>query len=137
MLPNLIAFVVFATTTALPNTNPSDWIGVWQGDLDGQPGVVLTLAEDNGSLDGTLVLNVVSRDGGQPHIIAHEPHTLVQPRLDGARLSFRVKRMDGSSAPTEFTAELTSPDHARIHCLNCGDDAPTVEMTRLEVHPTR
>ena len=117
---------------ALVSSTPSDWVGVWQGELDGQPGVVLTLAQDNGTLDGTLVLNIITRDGGQPHILAHEPHTLMQPHLDGSRLSFRVKRIGASPVPAEFTVELTSHGHAKIHCLNCGDDSPTVEMTKQD-----
>lgn len=132
MQETLCALLIAATTIAAQSSSSSNWVGVWQGELDGQPSVVLTLAQDNGALEGTLVLNIISRDDGHAHIIAHEPHTLIQPRVDRARLSFRLKRIDGSAAPIDFTAELTAHDHAKIHCLNCGDDAPTVEMIKQD-----
>lgn len=129
------ALCIFVTTTVLADAQaayPGSWVGVWQGELDGQPSVVLTLAQDNGSLEGTLVLNIVSRDNGQPHIIAREPHVLMHLRVDRNTLAFQLKRIDGSNVPMDFTVLLTSSSGARIHCLNCGDDAPTVEMTRLD-----
>jgi hypothetical protein len=60
-------------------------------ELDGQPSVVLTLAQDTDILEGTLVLNIVSRAGGEPRIIAHEPHVLMHVRTEGDILSFQLK----------------------------------------------
>lgn len=133
MHDTLCAF--FLSTALLAATQPnasSDWIGVWQGELDGQPSVTLTLAQDNGALEGTLVLNIINRDGAGPHIVAHEPHTLMQPHIDGVTLSFQLKRIDGTSNPMLFHVEMTSHESANIHCLNCGDDAPTVKMTKQD-----
>lgn len=95
-------------------------MGVWEGQLDGQPSVILTLAEDTGALEGTLVLNGVSRDGGQPHIAVRESHVLVHPLLEGPTLSFRVKRLDSSSPLMDLTVTLKAGGNATIHCLNCG-----------------
>ena len=119
--------LLIATTLAAQSTSPSDWAGVWQGELDGQPSVVLTLAQDNGSLEGTLVLNIITRDGARPHIIAHEPHTLIQPEVHGARLSFRLKRIDGSSAPMNFSVELTSADRARFIATTAAQMFPSLK----------
>ena len=125
-------FVSTALLAATQSSGPSDWVGVWQGELDGQPSVTLTLAQDNGTLDGTLVLNIIARDADQPRIVAHEPHTLMQPRVAGVTLSFQLKRIDGSSDPMRFHVEMTSHESAKIHCLNCGGDAPTVEITKQD-----
>ncbi len=108
------------------------WIGVWQGTLDGQPSVTLTLAEDSGELGGTIVLNMISRDGGQPHVVSIQPHTLVHPRLDAGKLSFELNRPDRSGNPMNFTVALTPEGKARIHCLNCGPDAPTVDLVKAQ-----
>jgi hypothetical protein len=135
MLETICALLIATTTLTIQSISPSEWVGVWQGELDGQPGVVLTLAQDNGALEGTLVLNIITRDGGQPHIMAREPHTLIQPHLDGARLSFHVRRPDGSAEPAGFSVEFTSHNHAKIHCLNCGGDAPFVEMAKAGLTP--
>ena len=58
---------------AAQSNSDAGWVGVWQGELDGQPSVILTLAEDTGTLEGTLVLNIITREGGQPHIVARQP----------------------------------------------------------------
>ena len=127
----LLAATVWCAVSA-QSSNFSPWVGVWQGELDGQPSVVLTLAEDTGTLEGTLVLNIINRDGGQPHVIAHEPHVLMQLRRDGSTLSFQLKRIDGSTPPMEFTVKLAAPNSATIHCLNCGEDAPTVAIIKVD-----
>ena len=132
MHETICALLIAATTLAAQSTNPSDWIGVWQGELDSLPSVTLTLAEDTGTLEGTLVLNIITRDGGLPHIVAREPHVLINPRIDGVRLSFEAKRIDNSSSPMHFSVELTSHQDAKIHCLNCGENAPTVEITKMD-----
>ena len=60
MHETICALLIAATTLAAQSTNPSDWIGVWQGELDSLPSVTLTLAEDTGTLEGTLVLNIIT-----------------------------------------------------------------------------
>jgi hypothetical protein len=124
--------IMMCCAAAQSNSN-SGWVGVWQGELDGQPSVILTLAEDTGTLEGTLVLNIIKREeGGQAHIVAHEPHVLVHPMINGSRLSFQLKRLNPSSPMMDFTVTLTAERSARIHCLTCGDDAPVVEMTKQD-----
>lgn len=107
-------------------------VGVWESKLDGQPGATLTLAQDTGQLGGTIVLNIIQKDdGGQPHVAASEPHVLVNPRVDGDTLSFGVRKIDGSGELLNFTVALTPEGKARIHCINCGAEAPTVDMERV------
>lgn len=81
----LCAFLGGATST-LPQ--PANWLGVWQGQLDGLPSVVLTLAKDSGTLEGTLVLNIITRDNGSPHIVAREVHVMLRTRTQGDTLAF-------------------------------------------------
>ena len=118
------------TNAAVQSNQDAAWVGTWHAELDGQPSAVLTLAEDNGALEGTLVLNGISRGGGQPHIAVRETHVLMHPRLDGRTLSFQVKRIKASSPLMSFTVDLTAQGSARLHCLNCGEDAPVVEMAK-------
>jgi len=133
MQETLCAFLVMTTClSAIQTSGPLDWIGVWQAELDGQPSLVLTLAADDGTLQGTLVLNGISRDGGAPHIAVREVHVLLQPRVSGTTISFEVKQVRGSEKTMDFTVQQTSIGTARIHCLNCGDDAPVVEITKQD-----
>jgi hypothetical protein len=56
--------------------------------------------------------------------------SLVNPQVDGNNLNFEVRKIDGSSDLLNFTVALTPEGKARIHCTNCGKDAPTVDMER-------
>jgi len=107
----------------------ASWVGIWHAELDGQPSAVLTLAEDNGPLEGTLVLNGISHDGGQPRIAVRETHVLMHPRMDGKTFSFQVKRKNASNPLMNFTVVLAAEGTATLRCLNCGVDAPVAEMT--------
>lgn len=126
-----ICCVIFSLLCAAlaQGNRDSDWVGVWQAELDGQPSATLTLAEDTGTLQGKLVLDIISRDSGEPQIIAREPHVLMHPHVEGNMLSFQAKRIDGS-APMQFTVERTAQGAAKIHCLNCGSETPVVELTK-------
>lgn len=127
-----IVCVIFglACAAGAQASNDSDWVGVWQAELHGQPSAVLTLAEDTGSVQGTLVLNGINTNGGTPHIAVHETHVLMHPKVNGTTLSFTVKRLRQSAPTMEFTVQRTTETTAKIHCLNCGDNAPVVEMTK-------
>src|SRR5579871_1831214 len=47
----------------------ANWLGVWQGELEGRPGVTLTVVDDSGELAGTVVFEMISRDKG---VIGHD-----------------------------------------------------------------
>lgn len=128
----LCVLMTMALAVAAQTSNTADWVGVWYGELSGQPGAILTLAKDNGTLEGTLVLNIVNNEGGRSHIVAHEPHVLVGPRVEGNVLSFQIKRIDGSGDLADFTVTLVSPSSATIHCSSCGSDAPAITIAKEE-----
>jgi len=129
-----LAFAAAALCMQVAAQAPANeaWVGIWHADSDGLHTSTLTLADDTGALGGTIVLDMLSRAGGQTHVIASDPHVLMQPRVDGRSLSFdvRVKRRDGSVVTESFIATLTAPGKVDIHCVNCGAEAPVVELTR-------
>ena len=104
----------------------ADPLGIWHGTLEGVPSVALTLADDTGSLDGTIVF--YGLDGETHKAVSVEPHTLLHPTLDGNALTFQVKRPDASL--TAVKVVFISPTKAELHCLNCGDDGPIAELTK-------
>jgi hypothetical protein len=106
------------------------WVGVWEGQLDGQPGVTVTLGRDAGDVEGTIVFNVVSRDGGQAHVIGHDAHVLTHVRLDDSALAFQVIRR-GDSRDLHFTMHLTDDRNARLECADCGGPGST-ELVRIK-----
>jgi hypothetical protein len=107
----------------------AEWVGVWQGELDGQPSVTLTLAEDTGELGGTLVLNMVSREDGSSHVIGSEAHVLMHPHIDGRTLSFQVKQTR-NNRELQVAVTITADGKAQLRCLNCGEDSPVAELVR-------
>ena len=114
----------------------ADWVGIWHAHPDGLPTGTLTLATDTGELGGTMVLDVISHEGGRTHVAAAEPHVLLHPRVNGNTLSFEVKTMRrGVLAPANFTVTRTAPGQATIHCDNCGADSPGIALTRDEYGP--
>jgi hypothetical protein len=128
-----IAFLAGALVGAsAQSTADARWVGIWNADVNGLPTSTLTLATDTGELGGTMVLDMVSDEGGTPHVIASDPHVLINPHVDGGTLSFHVKmqKPDGSVVTRDFTVALASPGNANFHCVNCGADAPVVHLVK-------
>jgi hypothetical protein len=127
------AITLLACAAAAPAPANSAWTGVWQGQLDGQPSVTLTLAEDGGALGGTLVLDLIERQqDGLSRIVAIDPHVLLRAHADGNRLSFEVVRRNDSHTPMRFIVALDGGDKAHLHCLNCGPDTPIADLVRAQ-----
>jgi hypothetical protein len=125
--------ILCACAAAAQPPEDSAWTGVWQGELDGQPAVTLTLADDGGALGGAVVFNLVERqEGGMPHVVSIQPHVLLKPQLNGTTLTFQIMRRDRSESPMQFTVALDGDGKAHIHCLNCGPDAPVAEIVKMQ-----
>jgi hypothetical protein len=128
LIPNAMALVITCALQA-QSTNPTSWLGVWQGELDGQPGVTLTLAQDDGELGGTVVFNAVSRESGTPHVVGSKVHMVKHPSVDGNTLSFEVKRPNDDKL-VKMAAVMEGNEKMKMECVNCGDDRVTVELER-------
>lgn len=125
------AAMLFTCIAAAQAPANAKWKGVWQGELDGQPAVTLTLADDSGALGGTVVFNMIERQTqGLPHVASIQPHILLDPQAAGNTLAFQIMRPDHASL--KFTVTLDGNDKAHIHCLNCGPDAPVAELVRMQ-----
>lgn len=111
------------------NRDYTKWVGVWEGQLDGQPGVTVTLGRDTGDLQGTIVFNVVTRDNGTAHVIGHDAHVLTNVNLKDATLAFHVIRL-GDSQELHLTMKLTNVDKAVLECADCGGPGST-ELARI------
>jgi hypothetical protein len=139
MRRKILVLTVMALAARMPAIAQSsvnqNWIGVWRAHADGQPTDTLTLATDTGQIGGTIVLDMVNNADGTPRIIASEPHVLMNPHLSGNTLSFQVRmnKPGGDSVVRRFLVTLTSPHSSQIQCINCGPDAPQVELTRTSL----
>lgn len=111
------------------------WTGVWQGNLDGVPAVTLTLADDAGEANGTIVFHAIKNDHGHAYAFSTEPHTLIHPRIEGAdgnTISFQVKRGNGSSEILNMSVELGEDGNVHFACSNCGAEGTKAELARMQ-----
>ncbi len=123
-----LASLAFLTTLPLVAQSPElSPLGVWQGTLDGLPGVTLTLANDSGDIGGTVVFNAINGDSHK--ILFIEPHTLLHPKLEGDTLTFQIK-FGGDRTGLARVTVVFNADKAQLHCLDCGPGSPTTELTR-------
>jgi hypothetical protein len=115
--------------TAAAQDQSKPWLGVWESMLDGQPGAIVTLADDTGQLGGTVVLNMINSENGLTRVIGSEAHVLVSPRLDQSTLTFELKKQRAPYSTMDFVMVLKPDGTATIHCTNC-KGAPVVELTK-------
>ena len=108
------------------------WTGVWQGNLDGVPAVILTLANDAGEANGTIVFHAIKNENGHAYSFSTEPHTLIHPRVDGNTISFQVKRGNGSAEILNMAAELGKDGNIQFTCPNCGPEGSKAELERIQ-----
>jgi hypothetical protein len=111
------------------------WTGVWQGTLGGVPAVTLTLADDAGEANGTIVFHAIKNDHGHAYAFSTEPHTLIHPRIEGAEgntISFEVKRGNGSSEILNMSADLGKDGNIHFACSNCGPEGTKAELSRMQ-----
>lgn len=111
------------------------WTGVWQGNLGGVPAVTLTLADDAGEANGTIVFHAIKNDHGHAYSFSTEPHTLIHPRIEGAdgnTISFQVKRGNGSSEILNMSVELVEDGNVRFSCSNCGAEGTKADLARMQ-----
>jgi len=103
-------------------------VGVWRGFANGLPTATLTLAEDAGEIGGTVVFYAI--DGESRRVFSVEPHTLLHAKLEGHTLTFQMKLGGDRAGLARVSVAFGPDDKAMIHCLDCGSDSPTVELTR-------
>jgi hypothetical protein len=111
------------------------WTGVWQSTLGGIPAVTLTLADDAGEANGTIVFHAIKNDHGHAYSLSTEPHTLIHPRIEGAdgnTISFQVKRGNGSAEILNMSVELAEDGSVKFACSNCGHDGTSAKLDRMQ-----
>jgi hypothetical protein len=112
-----------AQVNAGSSATTAKWVGVWQGELEGFPGVVLTLGDDLGDLSGTIVFTAI-RDGA---VAGHATHVILHPHLDDNSFSFQVKRPGRENDIVDMTLSLTGESKGQLVCPKCGASPTAME----------
>jgi hypothetical protein len=117
----------------------SQFTGTWEGQMNGQPGVQITLASESGKLGGTIVFYFqrLGSDGKWQVEGENRPQPLINPQMNGKILNFEVlhhKKHGGSElGPNKkFRLEVTGAKEARLREAGTPDDIPGhgLKMTR-------
>jgi hypothetical protein len=108
------------------------WTGVWQANLDGVPAVILTLANDAGEANGTIVFHAIKKQDGHAFSFSTEPHTLIHPQMQDDTLSFQVVRGNGSAEVLNMSAQLRNDGSIAFTCSNCGPQGSKAELDRMQ-----
>ncbi len=134
-----IACIAAATSShaqgnSIAATSIDRWVGVWQGQLEGVPGVTVTLGNDLGEVNGTIVFTVLGAGSttGNVEIVGHVVHLLLHPHVYGNTLSFQVNRPSGNvNEVLDMTLELSNDTTGELKCAKCGRASPT-PMEKLQ-----
>jgi hypothetical protein len=107
----------------------ASWIGVWNSTPDERPGLTMTLADDQGELEGTIVFNFIIGPPPDSHDGGTDPHMVKHPRLEGGTLSFQVTRGDGKLL--QMAGKLVGSERLELRCVNCGDSPVVTTLVKF------
>lgn len=109
--------------------------GVWRGEMDGLPAIVMTVSDEGGELTGAILFYLIRRDEGQPaRSSPGTPEPMFHLKFDGRVLSFQVshRRAHGARTandpPVSFRLKITGPNAAEL--LRGQDESNGLQMLR-------
>ncbi|MBI3696870.1 MAG: alpha/beta hydrolase [Acidobacteria bacterium] len=103
--------------------------GTWEGQMHGQPGATLNIQSQGGELSGTVVFYMFRDDGGGPRVTGKTELPLVDPKLEGGVLRFKVKHHDHGGA-VSFEMRLTGENEAVLKRLTENEGPNNLKMVR-------
>jgi hypothetical protein len=91
--------------------------GVWRGEMDGLPAIVMTVSDEGDELTGAVLFYLIRRDEGQPaRSSPGTPEPMFHLKFDGRVLNFQVSHRRAHGARTEndrpvsFRLKITGPN---------------------------
>jgi hypothetical protein len=131
----VLALLAIFTSSA---NSSSPFTGTWEGRMNDQPAIELTIHEENGKTGGAIVFYFQRRgkDGKWQVEGGKNPIPLLMPNIKGKSLTFEVthhKRHGGSELGpnVQFRMELTGADTAALYKTDeAPDGGPGLKLTR-------
>jgi hypothetical protein len=108
-------------------------VGKWEGQMHDRKAVTITISEDRGRMEGSVVFYVIRDGDGQgPRVVGQDERKILEPHWDGRTLRFAVGAPDfDPGAPgVRFTMTVTGDKKAELK--RWGEDQITMAMTRLQ-----
>lgn len=111
------------------STSAQQFIGTWRAELKGRPYFILHIKSITPKIEGSFVaapgLNV-SPNGEVTNIWSDaklsDAHPLIEPKLDGNRLSFQYKFEESDDHADTFEMVLTTPEEATLRLIQTFDN---------------
>ena len=131
MKPIIFLLALAALAPSLPAQNKpfEQWVGVWEGQLNDRPGLTVTLGNDAGDLQGTIVFKFFGpEETGEAHVLGHDAHALTQVNFHDSALTFQARQ--GNSPEHHFAMKLSGDGKAVLECADCGG-AAAIELNRI------
>jgi hypothetical protein len=129
----LVGFLSLSTVAAAK----SPFAGTWEGKINDQPGVELTIEDAGGKVSGVVVFYFQLRgEDGKWHVADKFTEPLLAPQVKGKILTFEAShhKSHGSSElgpNVKFRMELTSAHEAVLRKVEDQPDAgPGFKLTR-------
>ncbi len=110
----------------------SPFAGRWMGEIEGLPGVRLTVQEDQGKLSGSIVFYLIVKDEKGTHVDGDYTADLLNVTAEGRRMTFEVKHHVKHGSPeygpnVKFAFEVTAEREGTMRKI---DDGETLRMVR-------
>lgn len=138
VLAVLLAIVAITQSTASQPVR-SSFAGTWTGEMNGLPGMKLTIANAGETISGTVVFNMQKRNNVDApwHVAGEYKAAILLPHVDNKTLTFEVQQhtCDGCrelGPNARFRMKLTGPDEARLWKLEDGNDSRGYKLVRTE-----
>ena len=106
--------------------------GRWMGEIDGLPGVRLTVQEDQGKISGSVIFYLIVKDEKGTHVDGDYTADLLNVTVKGRQMTFEVRHHVSHGSPeygpnVKFTFGATEEREGTMRKM---DDGQTVRMTR-------
>jgi hypothetical protein len=121
----LVVLGAVAVTSLLPAQTDGyeKLLGVWRGQFQDLPAVVLTITDEGGRLSGAILFYLVKKSSSMSEPTTStpgNPEPLLTLKFDGHALEFEVSHRRAhpprtlSDPPAHFRLTLTAPDKAEL-----------------------
>ncbi len=133
-----VCLFVFVSLSGRPSAEPiadqaSQFVGVWDGEMNGLPAVEVALTDDGGKVRGTIAfyLQMLDKDG-KWHVVGDKnkaAQPLLSPRIEGNVLTFEVTHAKKHGSPElgpnkTFRVEVAGATTAYLREAGDSSDAP-------------
>jgi hypothetical protein len=135
---SIFLLMLFGSFSLLPQaSDKSPFAGKWEGKMNDQPGIEVTVKNTGGEISGVIVFYFQERRaGGKWHVKDKYEAPLISPQVTGKSLTFEVAHYKTHESPefgpnVKFRLELAGVNGAVLYRLGDQKD-PGVKLTRLK-----